>query len=113
MASSLATRARGRAIKIAVAIRGDLKAGQAKRAVDRALGAIQSEEKSVREWRPYDAMLLDAWLAGRAAATASVLWARVPVRQPGCEGPPAKDELHAMYEAAYAETKAELEGGQR
>ena len=113
MGTSLAFRARDRAIKIAVAIRGDLAAAKTKRAVDRALGAIQSEQNKAREWRPYDAMLNDAWLAGRASAIASVLWARVPERQPGCEGPPDKDELHAMYEAAYAETKTELEGGQR
>ena len=113
MGTSLAAKARGRAIDVAVAIRAALKARETKRALDAATGAVLSEAKGVRNWRHGDAMLIDAHLAGVYAATAALLYAHQPERPPGCPADdlPRPEDLLAVFEAAY-ETTFDAMGGQ-
>ena len=111
MGTSLANKARGRAIDVAVAIRGLLSAGETTRALGRAIGALQKEAKNVRNWRPGDAMLLDADLAGMIAAKAALLPTRIPYRPPGCPPVPRPEDLKAAFEAAYERTLNEALGG--
>ena len=113
MGTSLANKARGRAIDVAGVIRGLLSAADTNRALGRAIGALQKEAKDVRNWRPGDAMLLDAELAGVIAAKAALLATRVPYRPPGCPAIPGADALTAAFKAAYERTFTEdLNGGQ-
>ena len=113
MGTSLAAKARDRAIDVAVAIRGLLSAAETNRAFCRAIGALQKEMKGVRNWRPGDAMLLEADLAGVIAAKAALLSARVPYRPPGCPPIPPPDVVQAAFERAYERTVTEdLNGGQ-
>ena len=112
MATSLAAKARGRAIDVAGAIRGLLSASEPKRAADRAAAARASEAKKVRNWRAGDAMLLEADLAGVIAAKAALLATRVPYRRPGCPPIPLPDDVTAAFEVAYERTLTEdLNGG--
>jgi hypothetical protein len=113
MSPSLASKARGRAIDVAGAIRGLLSAAEAKRAADCAAAAKASEAKKVRNWRAGDAMRIDARLAGVDAATAALLAGHVPARAPGASATPTPEELLAIFEAAYEKTLRDaLEGGQ-
>lgn len=112
MGTSLANKARGRAIDVAGAIREALSDLQSRRGLDRAVGALEREMKSVRNWRAGDAMLLEADLAGVIAAKAALLATRVPYRRPGCPAIPGPDDLKAAFEAAYERTLTEdLNGG--
>ena len=113
MGTSLAAKARDRAIDVAGAIRAALSAAETNRALTRAIGALQKEAKDVRNWRPGDAMLLDAELAGVIAAKAALLNARIPYRPPGCPPIPPPDVVQAAFERAYERTVTEdLNGGQ-
>ena len=114
MSPSLASKARGRAIDVAGAIREALSdTQQSRRALDRAIGAVEREMKAVRNWRAGDAMLIDAHLAGEFAAKAALLYAYVPPRPPGCRETPQPEHLLAVFEAAYESTLNEaLNGGQ-
>jgi hypothetical protein len=112
MSPSLASKARGRAIDVAGAIREALSELQSRRALDRAIGALNREMKGVRNWRAGDAMLLEADLAGVIAAKAALLATRVPYRRPGCPAIPLPDDVTAAFEAAYERTiNEDLNGG--
>jgi hypothetical protein len=114
MASSLAKKARGRAIDVAGAVREALSAADTNRALGRAIGALEREAKGVRNWRPGDAMLIDARHAGEIAAHAALLHAHIPARPPGCPPVPRPEDLLAVFEAAYEKTINEaLNGGGR
>lgn len=113
MSPSLASKARGRAIDVAGAIREALSELQSRRALDRAVGALEREMKAVRNWRAGDAMLLEAELAGTIAAKAALLPTRVPYRPPGCPPVPRPDDLKDAFGAAYEKALSEdLNGGQ-
>ena len=112
MGTSLATKARGRAIDVAGVIRGLLSVPNTHSAFIRAIGALEREMKGVRNWRAGDAMLLEADLAGVIAAKAALLATRVPYRPPGCPAIPLPDDVTAAFEAAYERTITEdLNGG--
>ena len=112
MSPSLASKAHGRAIDVAKAIRGLLSAAEAKRAADCAAAAKASEAKKVRNWRAGDAMRIDARLAGVDAATAALLAEHVPARAPGASATPTPEELLAIFETAYESTLRTALGGQ-
>ena len=113
MGTSLAAKARDRAIDVAVAIRAALTESETNRALSRAIGALQKEAKDVRNWRAGDAMRIDARLAGEIAATAALLAEHVPARAPGASATPTPEELLTIFKTAYGSRfRTALGGGQ-
>lgn len=102
MALGLSNRAQGRAAAVRVAVEGALTRIESRKALNLAISAVQAEAARVRDYRPGDAALADAELAGSLAAIAASLHDREPRRPDGCPAVPRPEHVVAVFRAAYA-----------
>ena len=105
MAISLAGKATRRAELTDAAIRDALADGNGRDALYRALRALQSEMRKLRDRRPGDGALADAELAGSISVIAARLHNHKPSKPAGCPRVPGPDHLLAAFEASRAQAE--------
>lgn len=111
MAASLITRVINRATRKDAAIRAALARSDSASALWESVRALTGEAKKVRGWRPADAALIDAELAGTILALAAELHDYKPARPDGCRSQrhPEPEHLTAAYEASLTRAAEEAE----